>query len=465
MQKLKKFFIVFLFFIFLFLIFLSLPIDKVYAEDDIYTKESEVSLEEFWNEYNNIYGYENFKYASASSLPVSYDLRMDNPLGLSAHGNITLTAENQGSEGLCWVFASLGALRSHLAVKGVNSSNNINLSEWHLNYLESKLFYDEYGSSRELGSAGSFSRADNYFKYNNGPVFETRFPYNTKIDISNTSELQKLDDLKPDYYVHQTLDFADITKVRNLDDSITLYNGLTTTTTENELNSLRNKIKEHIMNNGGLYADIKNINKTNKLTNITTTVSKNGKNYYNSGYIYKNLSSVNYLISGSRLSVTGHAVTIIGWDDNYSKDNFKCATFDSNGKLQYVTPKNNGAYIALNSYGVKGSSTDSYGVSYISYEDYDVEYGLYGYISVDTNPKYKTYTFSNQNEYLKMKQNISKSFLLSSFRSNSSKIAEKEKILINNGVIKCNDSSKKLEVLDYVANDFPGLYSIDITSQ
>ena len=141
MHKLKKFFTIFLGFIFFNLIFLSISFNEVYAEENDFTKESEVSIEEFWNKYNNIYNNENainnvrYRFATASSYPSSYDLRKDNPLGLKEHGNITITAENQGDEGLCWAFSSLGALRTYLSVKSFNKYNNIDLSEWHLNYL------------------------------------------------------------------------------------------------------------------------------------------------------------------------------------------------------------------------------------------------------------------------------------------------------------------------------------------
>lgn len=50
----------------------------------------------------------------------------------------------------------------------------------------------------------------------------------------------------------------------------------------------------------------------------------------------------------------GHAITIVGWDDNYSKSNF------------YVTPPGNGAYIIKNSW---GSDAGDNGYYYVSYYD------------------------------------------------------------------------------------------------
>lgn len=54
----------------------------------------------------------------------------------------------------------------------------------------------------------------------------------------------------------------------------------------------------------------------------------------------------------------GHAVTIVGWDDNYSRTNFRS---------DRTQPIKNGAFIVKNSHGTGGSEGDGY--FYISYED------------------------------------------------------------------------------------------------
>ena len=102
-------------------------------------------------------------------------------------------------------------------------------------------------------------------------------------------------------------------------------------------NAFRNSVKTHIMNNGSVYATINADIKNEKYLNT----------------------------KGKQVN---HAISIIGWDDNFSKDNFPAE----------CRPKNNGAYIALNSW---GSSWGNNGMFYISYEDELVEKGMYGVIS------------------------------------------------------------------------------------
>lgn len=94
----------------------------------------------------------------------------------------------------------------------------------------------------------------------------------------------------------------------------------------------KNAIKEYIMNYGGVF---------------TTTMDDNQFHNY-TGAIYRSGESSKDIMS--------HSVLIIGWDDNYSKNNFK------NEK-----PENDGAWLILNSW---GTSWGNKGTAWVSYEDY-----------------------------------------------------------------------------------------------
>lgn len=86
-------------------------------------------------------------------------------------------------------------------------------------------------------------------------------------------------------------------------------------------------------------------------------------------WAYFDTNKINYYAPSINYSSTsyggGHAIAIVGWDDNYPRTNFK-----SNYR-----PQNNGAWICQNSWGA--NSCDS-GFFYISYEDstlFDEGYG------------------------------------------------------------------------------------------
>lgn len=82
--------------------------------------------------------------------------------------------------------------------------------------------------------------------------------------------------------------------------------------------SLIKKIKEHIVENGGVYTAIK-----------APDIGNFKFNPFNGALFHNNEEYPN------------HAVTIIGWDDNYSKDNF------------VSKPERDGAWIVKNSYGTE----------------------------------------------------------------------------------------------------------------
>lgn len=68
---------------------------------------------------------------------------------------------------------------------------------------------------------------------------------------------------------------------------------------------------------------------------------------------YYNPDTAAYYNNGTSIN---HAVTLVGWDDSYKKENFR----------EDLQPKQDGAFIAKNSY---GSSWGDEGFFYISYED------------------------------------------------------------------------------------------------
>ncbi|MBQ3414767.1 MAG: C1 family peptidase [Clostridia bacterium] len=303
------------------------------------------------------------------TIPEQYDLRSSNPNNFANHGNIEINVESQGDYGLCWAFASLGAVKTHLAVKGYNNYKTLNLSEWHMNYLQSKYydinkklmeFLNQEGyietSERELSGPGSIDMFYSYIMNNNGPVLEERCPYGQSIDVNDEDALRQIENIKPDFYVHKIIEFPCIMKVRQDNGTVAIYQGDISQNNiiqNEEMKTIRDRIKKTIMDNGGLYSIIRWDSKFmgnrigEKYRNVDGEFAE-----YDDGTI-KNSEEV-------------HAINIIGWDDNYDKNKINAM----NSKGEIVHPTSNGAYLAVNSWGEDWGEN---GCFWISYEDACVE--------------------------------------------------------------------------------------------
>ena len=275
---------------------------------------------------------------------------------------IDIKVEDQMSYGLCWDFASIKSLETHLAL----NNKNMDLSEIHLDYIESNLMF----GSREVHNGGNFDMFKDYL-IDDGVVLEEKAPYYESVKYEygyyhnpieySEEQYSKFTDIEKATEVTETIDFPSIYKSDNCQ-----Y-------TEEEINENRKLIKKHIMKNGGLYCVI--------------ATPDTGTKYYNSANAAECfLGEFEDLPSGREI----HAVTIVGWDDNYPKENFNAN----------MRPNSNGAYIVLNSW---GESFGKQGYFYISYEDKYVENDLSGIVSTSMDSAYKLSLIKDANfrKYLK----------------------------------------------------------------
>ena len=282
-------------------------------------------------------------------LPIKFDLR----------DKINIQVEDQGAYGLCWDFASIKSLETNLALSG----KEFDFSELHVDYLESNLF----GGWRELHDGGNFETFKDYVGKEYGPVFETEVPYDA---VYSEKDCGYLLGLKPKAYVYQTIDFPTINKAYQ-------------TFTEEELELFKTKIKKHIMENGSLYCVIATPDYGTQYFNYET----------NAEYFTGDMSQIS---QGREF----HAVSIIGWDDNYSRENFN----------ENQRPEKDGAYIALNSW---GDFWGENGIFYISYEDYQIGDSISGIISSGLEEtEHKEIKFKDRNLYNAIKKyfNLKKDF-------------------------------------------------------
>jgi C1A family cysteine protease len=204
------------------------------------------------------------------------------------------SVKNQGAYGTCWTFATMGSLESSLMPSQVWDLSEDNIAR------TAGFDFDPYNGGGNVGmSTACLARR--------GPVTEADDPYGdaaTPVGLAPRLRLGEWAVVCSDSGdpKNQAADIA--------------------------------AIKDAIYNHGAVFTSMCWTNSSYR----SATAS-----YYGGSVTYAG---------------TGHAVTIVGWDDDYSKANFS------------PNPVNNGAWIVKNSW---GSAWGSSGYFYLSYDDYWAE--------------------------------------------------------------------------------------------
>ena len=241
------------------------------------------------------------------SLETSYDAR---ELG------ILNEVRNQNPWGTCWAFSTLGVMESALIKEGEVAKGDIDLSERHLAYFVSHTGYDKLGNASGdtitsspttyyLDKGGNFYYAAMKLMNWHGGAAESEYPYITATDVPDLAAETAQDDIA------------------------------------------------HIENCFWI-STAGNNNSAETIQAVKTMIQQYGcvvwSYYHNNSYLNYNTSAYYNNVNTS----TNHAIMVVGWDDNYSKENF------------VTQPTNDGAWIVRNSW---GSSWGDEGYFYISYED------------------------------------------------------------------------------------------------
>lgn len=280
-----------------------------------------------------------------SKLPSSYDA------SLEGKTNKTEWVKDQLSTGGCWAFATTTSLE-RLTQRRLNISNTY--STRHMEYANTRDFSDgtnETGYYRELGTGGNYYMVGSYLANGYGPIAESEMEFENNEDPISITQIQNKN------------------AILDVNDILLNYDSKTGVCDPAEIE----QIKQYVYENGSVV--------------ITTRLLHSDSNYYN-------YATNSFYYDDSSYPIN-HAVTIVGWDDNYAID-----------KFAITKPSKTGAWIVQNSY---GSDWGSDGYYYISYEDVNVCDFVMGIKEIDTEIEDNAYIHDKlgYNSFLGFSQTLS----------------------------------------------------------
>ena len=250
-------------------------------------------------------------FSLAAALPATYDLRKDG--GLPA-------VRNQGQYSTCWAHAALGAMESSYMKKSLTSiGKEPNLSELHVAWFvfkdpqSGRSFPLHNKNASVLNQGGYEAQPVAFLTRMAGAAQENALPYSQAASVESLTKGKS-----PENYPI-ALRIRDIFQLGKLNDSN------------------RDLAKRLMMEYGAI-----------KMA------------YRHDGAGFNDSSRAYYYPAQE---CWGHAILLVGWDDNFSKNNFGV-----------YKPKNNGAWLARNSW---GSGWADGGYFWISYEQNIGEATLY----------------------------------------------------------------------------------------
>ena len=276
--------------------------------------------------------------------------------------NAVSKVKNQFRDGGCRSFAALGALESHIKLK---TGIELDLSE--NNFENRHGFYFGTNNVRQ----GRNRNSDIPYLVNYGPILEEDDPYIpmkgeggeenylTQEQVNVAAKNPVIKDGVKQIMGFEFLKTVDTTKVISAEDDELL------------------QIKEAIAKNGGVVADMYMAHDGNKTFPYTDVKYYNPetKAYYFDGKDSDRTSKYKTVEADGVKYGANHAITIVGWDDDFSKDNFT------------TKPEIDGAWI------VRDAQSEAFGDKgyfYVSFQSVSMGENPYVFTEV-IEPQYSIY--------------------------------------------------------------------------
>ena len=274
---------------------------------------------------------ESHKTRKASGIPSSYDLRGQ---------MLTTSIKDQGVTGACWSFAAIKAIESSSILNNITKSDNTDFSENHLAWFSYHGTTDTsnttYGDSATIVKSSTpsipvFGNMDS----KDASSYDTGGNVLTAIaTLAQWSGAEKEENAPFNANTYQQ-EYEMASFMKKLGET-TRYNSLAhLQNAECYDNRPRQEIQQALMEHGAI--DISMYYDKCGFENN----SLGGKSFYQTRYAGKMAQKM-----------ANHCVTIVGWDDNYPRDNFA------------NRPSGDGAWLIANSYGTKYNDNGYFWMSY-----------------------------------------------------------------------------------------------------
>lgn len=239
--------------------------------------------------------------AQSESLPAQYDMRK---------AGLTTRVQDQGGYGICWSYSALAALESTVAAK----DPEVDFSEWNLAYYTYSSVFgfplnDVYDKTAAFYTGGNFYVAAPMLTGWEGPVTEESFPFG---DLEILDPELTAEELRARSVYHVT------------DAELYLYDEATPITEE-----LHAAVKQSVYDGHAVSVSF---------YNDTDSYNESTCSFCNAPY--------------APIDGEYHAVTIVGWDDDYPAENFN------------EDPGRDGAYLCKNSWGTAWGDDGYFWMSY-----------------------------------------------------------------------------------------------------
>ncbi len=324
------------------------------------------------------------------------DVSIENSnFNLKTYELVTDIKDQQDTEA-CWAFATNSSIESNLLM---NNKGTYDLSEAHMDLAtQSKYNNNRNTFNRAKNSGGNYLISSAYIMNSWGPILESDLPFDKLVKYNDEE-----DTAENHIYASDVINRKAVLDVNSI-----TFLGNTGSCTQNTIKD----IKEYLISNGALATYI---------------------------YLPKENKNIQYLYYNGE-ELVNHGVSIVGWDDNISVDNF---TEDK--------PTSNGAWIVKNSYG--GNE-----YQYVSYEDVHVCNNVVGFFDIDNEVEDNTYYYDNLGGNTTSSVSTNELYLVSVFNKKSikrneelkevamyfSKVGQKYEIYFANGEAYNIEGAKKV---------------------